>query len=742
MNATRAQTADFALTAFRGDAKTLLAFDFDAEVTPSELAGFTIEVHPPGVQAYFLLNNLCFADPSKHAQDPSENKFSTVNAPLHKFRWVHVPGSAHQGLEPEFGEYTYAVFPRFFKRGRLKPLDRTLGASVVVQVTPYMNGRVRAGFTRGFVQSQAYVRHFGPKAKISPKGAGLQFDTSAQAGISPETGAPFTYAEQYRWLGFTARELLFEALKQVEDDGDLALDLFAYDLNEPDFVASLLRLAQARRIRVILDNAALHHSAKTPQREDLFEQLFEAAAPGMIKRGHFDRYAHDKVLVISRGGQPEAVITGSTNFSVTGLYVNSNHVLRFDDQNVAKLYADMFEHAWTTDVKATPFAGSPLATGEHVLGAPLPRMEINFSPHTKPDAERVLGRLVNRIDQERNGAPGKRSVLFAVMQMTGGKENPVYDILNALHEQDAIFSYGISDTPKGIALHQVGKKTGVLVTGKPGATQLPEPFNQVPGIGLGHQIHHKFVVCGFNGQDPVVYCGSSNLALAGEQENGDNLLAIHDEGLATVFAIEAIALVDHFEFLNRVDKGKPPKEAPPLASKQLAAEQAGWHLGTTNRWADKYFDPADLHMADRILFGRQDATAGALPRGQLKFLSARIPELSHALDLLVGGSDPTDNEVEEVVGAAIQRLVDEETGAPSFSWSLIPSKELSDGGLSVRFGRWKALLDDLRSKYLPQRPPYSKIVIDDVLADATLDKNLRTTQREVVKRVKLARDRA
>jgi hypothetical protein len=422
--------------------------------------------------------------------------------------------------------------------------------------------------------------------------------------------------------------------------------------------------------------------------------------------------------------------------------VNSNHVLRFDDQNVAKLYADMFEHAWTTNVKATPFAGSPLATGEHVFGAPLPRMEINFSPHTKPDAERVLGGLVNRIDQERNGTPGKRSVLFAVMQMTGGKENPVYDILNALHEQDAIFSYGISDTPKGIALHQVGKKTGVLVTGKPGATQLPEPFNQVPGIGLGHQIHHKFVVCGFNGQDPVVYCGSSNLALAGEQENGDNLLAIHDEGLATVFAIEAIALVDHFEFLNRMDKGKPPKDAPPPASKQLAAEQAGWHLGTTNRWADKYFDPADLHMADRILFGRQDATAGALPQGQLKFLSARIPELSLALDLLVGGSDPTDNEVEEVVGDAIQRLVDEETGAPSFSWSLIPSKELSDGGLSVRFGRWKALLDDLQSKYLPQRPPYSKIAIDDVLADATLDKNLRTTQREVVKRVKLARDRA
>ena len=61
-------------------------------------------------------------------------------------------------------------------------------------------------------------------------------------------------------------------------------------------------------------------------------------------------------------------------------------------------------------------------------------------------------------------------------------------------------------------------KSGVRhVTGKPINTRLPPPFNQVPNIGgVGHQVHHKFIVCGFNGPDPVVYCGSSNLALKGE----------------------------------------------------------------------------------------------------------------------------------------------------------------------------------------------------------------------------------
>lgn len=737
MNTARARTADFSVVAYQGDAKTLLAFDFDTVETPVGLAGFTVEVKPPNFPAYYLLNNLCFANPSNHAQVGTEDKFSTVNAPLHKFRWVHVPGSAHQGLEPEFGEYAYTVFPRYFRKGRLLPLNPALGTSVTLTVAPYAEGRVRVGFTRGFVQSQAFVRHFGPKARISPKGAGIDFDTSAQAGTAPD-GAPFTYAEQYRWLGFTARTMLFEALREVEEDNSLTLDLFAYDLNEPDFTAAVLRIAAAGRGRAILDNAALHHNKKDPEREDVFERLFEAAAPGRIKRGRFDRYAHNKVLIISEAGRARTVITGSTNFSVTGFYVNSNHVLRFDEPEIAGLYADMFQHVWDSDVRANAFVSSPFATVAHQFGAPLPKIEVNFSPHTRADAERVLGELVARIDAERESAPGKRSVLFAVMQMTGGKENPVYDILNTLHEHDALFSFGISDTPKGIALHRVGQRTGVLVTGKPGVTRLPRPFNQVPGIGLGHQVHHKFVVCGFNGPDPVVYCGSSNLALAGEQDNGDNLLAIHDAGLATVFAIEAIALVDHFAFLNKMTDGKQSQGAAPPASKQLAAEEVGWHLGTTHRWAHKYFDKDDLHMADRILFGREELAAGALPEGALKFLSARIAPPS-GLTLLLNRADPSDNEIEEAVGQAIADMVEQETPA-EFSWSLVPSKELSDGGLGVGWNAWHALLDDLKSRHLLRKAPYSKLVIDDLLVDTTFDKNLRTVRSEVVKRVKLARD--
>jgi hypothetical protein len=115
-------------------------------------------------------------------------------------------------------------------------------------------------------------------------------------------------------------------------------------------------------------------------------------------------------------------------------------------------------------------------------------------------------------------------------------------------------------------------------------------------------VHHKFVVCGFNGDDPVVFCGSSNLASGGEENNGDNLLAIHDADIATVFAIEALSLVDHFNFLDSTATGADKKKAP-KASKTQAAIDAAWFLGTDDSWTTKYFDPNDLHFVDRQLFG-------------------------------------------------------------------------------------------------------------------------------------------
>ena len=601
MSPATARSDVLSLLAYRGDAKTLLAWDL-AEDRREGLAGFTIACRPPGRQEYYLWNQLQFEHPDQHAQDAAEPASSSVNAPFHKFRWLHVPGMDHQGLEPVRGRYAYTVTPRYFDHdGKLLALDATLGTSVEILVDGFEKGSLQLAFTRGYVQSQAYVNHFGSKARIVRRDADLLYDTSDVAGTNPD-GEEFTYAEEYDWLGFTARTTIFALLDEVLVDQQLKLDVFAYDLSEPDVMRKLLALAEQGRVRVILDNAALHHDPEDPRPEDEFEARFKQVATGAaaIKRGRFNRYAHDKVMVVSGAAGAQKALTGSTNFSVSGLYINSNHVLVFNDEPTAQKYADLFQQVWESEVKAAPFIASELSVERFSPpGAVEPPRTITFSPHRDEVAADLLGAIVERVDAEAAEHGAAASVLFAVMGLDGS--GAVYPALKGLHERDDVFSYGVSDDPGGIALYAPGQATGVLVTGTPTKTKLPPPFSQVPSIGLYHQIHHKFVICGFNGADPVVYCGSSNLALAGEKVNGDNLIEIRDGDVATAFALEALALVDHFQFLGRLSAHDGDDHDPP-ASKRDAARTVGWFLSTSDGWVQPYFDERDLHCVDRLLF--------------------------------------------------------------------------------------------------------------------------------------------
>lgn len=612
MHSATAANRSFSLKAYAGDFKTLLAFDLAAKDT-ARLAGFTIAVRPGDGAPYYLFNELQFQFPAKHAQDAKEPPYSSANAPLRKFRWLHVPGSYHQGVTPFTGPYAYTVTPRYFDaNGSLEPIDASLGATATITVQPFEKGALQLGFTRGFTQSQAFVNHFGLKALIRPKGKELQFDTSQPSGTN-SAGQSYTYAQEYAWLGFTARARIFDLLHEVQQNARLHLDVFAYDLNEPDVVGVLLELAKQGRIRIVLDDAALHSDKTGTKAEDEFEAAFRQVAGGEdapILRGHFKRYAHDKVFIVSDGASKKAVkvLTGSTNFSVTGLYVNSNHVLVFDDPIVAQQYADLFDEVWKDRASQATFVRTDLSKRRYKYSsAAVPPTQFTFAPHDVGVVEGVLGQVVDRIKTEEAPANGRGSVFFAVMAIdqTG---NPVYDVLRGLHATQTVFSYGISDSPGGIVLYKPGVKNGLLVTGKPLNTVLPPPFSQVPNIGgIGHQVHHKFVVCGFNGADPTVFCGSSNLAAGGENANGDNLLAIHDADVATAFAIEAIGLVDHFNFLDKYATGSKPGTAPAPASPRQAALDASSFLRTDDAWVKPYYDRDDLHCADRELFAGSTA---------------------------------------------------------------------------------------------------------------------------------------
>jgi hypothetical protein len=107
----------------------------------------------------------------------------------------------------------------------------------------------------------------------------------------------------------------------------------------------------------------------------------------------------------------------------------------------------------------------------------------------------------------------------------------------------------------------------------------------------------------FNDKNPVVFTGSSNLAEGGEQSNGDNLLAIHDARVAEVFAVEAIRLVDHYQF---------------RAAAQIATQVRPLILspcGSPLKWWARDYAPNDMLNVQRELFAMGPSAVTAMSGG-------------------------------------------------------------------------------------------------------------------------------
>jgi hypothetical protein len=124
-------------------------------------------------------------------------------------------------------------------------------------------------------------------------------------------------------------------------------------------------------------------------------------------------------------------------------------------------------------------------------------------------------------------------------------------------------------------------------------SRVPFPFTTEFDPGPGIHIHNKFIVIDFNGDSPAVFTGSSNLAEGGEKANGDSLIMIEDKSLAEIYAIEALKILDHYSFR---DKMKSATDAKPLTL---------WYPGKPGEatpWWQPAYDPKNIKYRERCLF--------------------------------------------------------------------------------------------------------------------------------------------
>ncbi len=571
-------TNGFLMKLWRGERMCLVGFDVVA--AEADLVGFAIECKAPGSPQFDpLLNRLAFAYPKAATTAVTgARQFPSTGAPFQKFRWVHFP------RDPKAGVYTYRG-----TKMHMRP-DGSLAKGTAIELPISLDpvtydDFLDVGFTRGFASSQAYAEKFGNNPNVIPsKESGLTFQKIP--------------GEVYDWLGFEAYDLLFAFLKEAVDDPTIELDVFAYDLNEPDIVARLKALGH--RLRVIVDDSggskagvAQGHLAAGSDESKAFKVLKASAGAAHARRTHFQGLQHNKVFIAKRNGKPFKVLAGSTNFSFRGIYIQANNVLVFHSADVAGQFGRVFDAAFADPAA---FAKDPIASKWHLAATDNhPSVQLCFSPHQSSDLS--LNPVRGAIDQATS------SVFYAVAFLSQIRSGPTKEAFDRLMKRP-VFSYGVVDKAGTLEIKKPDGSTG-LVDFAYLAKNAPEPFKSEWSGGGGINVHHKFVVTDFSLPSAKVFTGSSNLAPSGEKGNGDHLIMIEDPKIAVGYAIEALRVFDHLHFRSTMrDADKAKKKSQAKKAEGILTLRKPEAMTGKPAWFADFYKAGTQAERDRMLFSR------------------------------------------------------------------------------------------------------------------------------------------
>jgi len=561
--------AAFKLVIHRGEGMALLALDWKEGTPPDDFVGFAIEYCEPNTTHFFALKNRLNFEGS--AGDTSSSArpdtYSSLVAPIQKFRWVHFPRNAQ--LPGAFG---YRVTPMSMAADGILSPGKAQTAAIELADETYP-GELNVAFTRGFISSQAFVDNFGVVGALLPEHSkdGLTFKPTA---ANPERA--------YAWMGFEARRLLLKTLDDAiaaitpPNAGPLDVGVVAYDFDLPELLSRLIKLKG--HVRVIIDNSK-GHSGPGHAEDGAAQELKAAGIP--VVRQKMQSLQHNKTLYVDSPTLQRAVC-GSTNMSWRGFYVQSNNAVLLEGARAVELVKDAFETYWSNPGQFTQ--KDPPKWQK--LNYPSVDAEICFSPH---------GADTERLDEIAKDIKNAESSVFYSLAFLWQTPGTIRDALEFQTNQPALFVAGISE--KETAIDVTGSSTNEKpVSVEPLGPGAPYPFRQEPtGLvdgNLGTRMHHKFIVLDFNMPQARVYTGSYNMSVAADTKNGENLLLIRDRRVSTSYMIEAIRMIDHYEFRVAQKRAETHQERLTLKRPPQAGEDPWWRKD----WTQPH------RIADRLLF--------------------------------------------------------------------------------------------------------------------------------------------
>lgn len=576
---------------------------------------------------------------ARFANQTADN-LTTEQAPVQKFWWKDL--FAKRG-----GTYQYRIVPMGGSPGAaLTPLagvDPLLSNKVTLtpQRPPF-----NVYFNRGITATQALSHALNDKPSIN--------------ALAPHILDP-TDPIRIRLMGQLS-EGVTSLLDRADKDGG-TIHGALYELNDPNGLEKRLQ-ANPKSRNIILGN----EQSVDPKTKEAIEDgdsanraALKAAGVNVIDRilGKGD-IPHNKFLVLSEKGAPAAVLSGSTNWTSTGLCTQTNNALVIESAEIAQRYIEYW-NALKADVDAAGGDGKKLQSpalrnfthknNDGSIAKPISlgngvTVEVMFSPNTQhklvsppKETPNDMTRVFDLINGARQAVlflafdPGNNSILDAAGRALA--KNPDLFVRGALTSPQRALNFSEALHQGGAteqgddADHAAGSGAKVTVVGEPGkpkkkGAKLPSATPDSRAVPAGAVtkddafgkwetelakygfaiIHNKIVVIDPFSDNCTVVTGSHNLGFRASHNNDENMVIIRGHrGLAEAYACHVLDLYDHYAWRFLL------KEHPDVFGKPLQAD---------DKWQERYIAGPDEKSPELRFWlaaagGGDTAAAGNLP---------------------------------------------------------------------------------------------------------------------------------
>lgn len=530
---------------------------------------------------------------------PRQRKTTDV-WPVQSFQWKDVfaaPGTYRYQVVPMLGPQVDALTPHPSIALESNPV--TIGGDY---------GDVAAYFNVGLISTQTVTKKINAMVK---DGTYANISEALRGEITKET-SPI----RKLLSGEVLDKGVLSLLNKARTKGGFC-HLALYELTDAELIKAIKALAAKDRLALCLANADTSEEYRDAQGVKHTRKIKDGTNAATREALHAagvdvtDRFVpsssigHNKFVVWSNTKGAQEVLTGSTNWTATGLCSQTNNALIIRNRTVAQGYRDYWD--WLVwDAGQQPAQGKDLREwcGGGSVAAPLSQGEVHvwLSPNTAARTKKA------------DVTPPDLAEVFALIQ--GARQGILFLAFNAgspsfmeqVHDKSVQMQAAgqpfyvrgaVTDpSPLGQFSTFITKRNAtaapdVLVSGVAG---IPDDFGywEKEMYKLGHAvIHDKIIVIDPFSPDCVVVTGSHNLGYKASYQNDENLVIVRGhQRLAQAYAAHVLDVTNHFSWRYKLSQ----------LARENKLEQAWGDLSEKDSWQNKYFDSQTDASRDGFFF--------------------------------------------------------------------------------------------------------------------------------------------